>query len=319
MADEKPAYIAADIYSVSKQFATGMNGFLVFKDASGNTLLTAAQGGFTGGKASLVDQQGKAAGAIQKKGFQFGNSATYQFFDGAGTQIGQVKINSGMMGMSENVTMQDTAGATVATASGNLAGFNFIRIRELLKRFDSEALRLLVVSTHYRKDFAYTEDLIKKAAARINYLYASFSIFYNMEEAHSNEKCAEVEQIVAELEGGFKEAMDDDFNTPLALTKLAAAIDGLRSYAERNQRISDKAKESAVKSVISNAATLGLLEKGRYKERLPEAASALIKERERLRAEKKFGEADAIRERLKSEHSISLEDSEYGTIWYKAK
>ncbi len=196
---------------------------------------------------------------------------------------------------------------------------NFIRIRELLKRFDSEALRLLVVSTHYRKDFGYTEDLIKKAAARINYLYASFSIFYNMEEAHSNEKCAEVEQIVAELEGGFKEAMDDDFNTPLALTKLAAAIDGLRSYAERNQRISDKAKESAVNSVIGNAATLGLLEKGRYKERLPEAASALIKERERLRAEKKFVEADAIRERLKSEHSISLEDSEYGTIWYKAK
>ena len=55
---------------------------------------------------------------------------------------------------------------------------NFIRIRELLKRFDAESLRLMVLSTHYRKDFGYTEDLVKKASARLNYMRASFSIFY---------------------------------------------------------------------------------------------------------------------------------------------
>jgi cysteinyl-tRNA synthetase len=196
---------------------------------------------------------------------------------------------------------------------------NFIRIRELLKKFDAEALRLMVLSTHYRKDFGYMEDSVKKAAARINYMYASFSIFYNMKEVDGAEPCAEVDDAIKELSGEFKEAMDDDFNTPLAITKLAYAIDRLRSYAETHTEIGGKSKAGAIKGVLSAAGVLGLLEKDAYKERLPEEAAGLIKERERLRKDKKFKEADAIREKLKSEYSISVEDSEYGPIWYKNK
>ncbi len=196
---------------------------------------------------------------------------------------------------------------------------NFIRIRELLRKFDSEALRVLVLSTHYRKDFGYSEDLMKKASARINYMYASFSIFYNMKEVKSAETCAEADSVIRELNAEFKEAMDDDFNTPLALGKLASAIEKLRTYAETNQEIGDHAKAAAVQGILSVSGVLGLLEKGTYKERLPEGAARLIKEREKLRSDKEFKEADAIRERLKSEHSISIEDSEYGTIWYKAQ
>ncbi len=196
---------------------------------------------------------------------------------------------------------------------------NFIRIRELLKKFDAEALRLLVLSTHYRKDFGYTEDLMKKAAARMNYLYASFSIFYNMIEAKSAMECAEVDSIIAELDTGFKDAMDDDFNTPLALARLSTAIDKLRTYAEMNYEISNTAKSRAVGSILHNANLLGLLEKETYKEKLPEAAALMIKERERLRNGKRFKEADEIREKLRLEHSISVEDSEYGTIWYKVR
>ena len=113
--------------------------------------------------------------------------------------------------------------------------------------------------------------------------------------------------------------MDDDFNTPLALTKLASTIDKLRTYAETHTLIGSNSKASAVKDVLSAAHVLGLLEKDTYKERLPDAAAALIKERERLRKEKRFEEADAIREKLKSGYSIVVEDSEYGPIWYKSK
>ncbi len=195
---------------------------------------------------------------------------------------------------------------------------NFIRIRELLKRFDAEALRLLVLSTHYRKDFGYTEEFIKKAAARMNYLYASFGIFYNMNEAKEGNVPEEISRIAKDLDSGFAQAMNDDFNTPLALTRLSAAIDSLRIYAEANKEIGKAAKDLAVNSVIGNAQVLGILSKDSYKRKLPDEAAHLIRERERLRKDGKFQEADAIREKLKSEHSISLEDSEYGTIWYKA-
>ena len=135
----------------------------------------------------------------------------------------------------------------------------------------------MVLSTHYRKDFGYTEDLVKKASARLNYMRASFSIFYNMNEEKSTEACAEVDDAIKELNKGFKEAMDDDFNTPLALTKLASTIDKLRTYAETHTLIGSNSKASAVKDVLSAAHVLGLLEKDTYKERLPDAAAALIK------------------------------------------
>ena len=193
---------------------------------------------------------------------------------------------------------------------------NFIRIRELLKRYDAEALRLLVISTHYRKDFGYTEEFIKKAAARMNYLYASFSIFYNMNETSDEAVPEEIGKMATDLDSGFAQAMDDDFNTPLALIRLSAAIDFLRTYAQANREIGKAAKDLAVESVINNAQVLGILGKDSYKHKLAPEAANLIRDRERLRKEGKFNEADAIREKLRLEHSISLEDSEYGTIWY---
>ena len=72
--------------------------------------------------------------------------------------------------------------------------------------------------------------------------------------------------------------------------------------------------------MLSAGACSGLLEKDTYKDKLPEAAADLIKERERLRKEKRFEEADSIREKLKSAlFGIIVEDSEYGPIWYREK
>jgi cysteinyl-tRNA synthetase len=194
---------------------------------------------------------------------------------------------------------------------------NFIRIRDLIRQYDPEALRLLICSTHYRKDMAYGDNLIKDAQSKLRLLYSSLSVFYNMNTAKSSQRCAEVEEIIANLRSGFSQAMDDDFNTPLALTHLISAITQLRSYAESYPEIGDTAKENAVNEVLRMAGVLGILEKGTYKEKLPDGGASLIKEREKLRKEKRFSEADGIRSRLREEFGIVVEDSEYGTIWYR--
>ena len=98
---------------------------LIFKDVGGNIVLTAQQGVWTGRQAGLVDPQGNKIGLIQKKGLQLGKTANYQFFDGNNTEIGQVTIKSGLMGLSEQVQMKDPNGNIVATATGNFAGFNY--------------------------------------------------------------------------------------------------------------------------------------------------------------------------------------------------
>ena len=76
-------------------------------------------------------------------------------------------------------------------------------------------------------------------------------------------------------------------------------------------------KDKALQTILGLSKTLGILEKDAYKELIPEGASKLIKEREAFRKQGNFGEADKIRTELKEKHGISLEDTDYGTIWYR--
>ena len=126
LSDDKPGYISADAYSVSRQVGGVSIGYvpLIFKDSEGSIVLTANKSGI-GRHATLVDQNGQKVGEVQKKGISLGSSAKYQFFDGSGTQIGQVVVRTSLMGMNELIQMQDPSGAPVASASGNFAGFNY--------------------------------------------------------------------------------------------------------------------------------------------------------------------------------------------------
>ena len=193
---------------------------------------------------------------------------------------------------------------------------NFITIRELLKSYDSEALRLLFLSTHYRKGVDYTEALMKDAAKRLSYMYIALGMFYNMKGGKSGDDDT-VGGIVAELDKNFSDAMNDDFNTPLAQSTLMKAINQLRNFAESHVSVDKDVKDKAMKKVLELSATLGVLEKDAYKESIPDDAKQLIKKREELRKQGKFGDADAIRAELKEKNGISLEDTEYGTIWYR--
>lgn len=128
MPGNKPSYLNVSMYTVSKQIvgrvATAGYVPLVFKDPKGEIILTASKGGI-GRHAILVDPQGKQVGSVQKKGISLGRTAKYQFFDENNNQIGQVVIKSGLMGLSETISMQDPSGNAVASATGNFAGFNY--------------------------------------------------------------------------------------------------------------------------------------------------------------------------------------------------
>ena len=194
---------------------------------------------------------------------------------------------------------------------------NFITIREALKLFDPEVLKLFVASTHYRKEVNYTDALMKEARQRLNYMYAAFGIFYNMNEAHSAKGDAEITAAAGSLEKDFSDAMNDDFNTPLALSKLVISINKLRAFAEANTEVGAAAKKRMVDAILGLASVFGILGHETYKQKLPEQAHALILEREMLRKQKRFDESDSIRDRIQNEYGLMLEDTEYGTVWYK--
>lgn len=195
---------------------------------------------------------------------------------------------------------------------------NFITIRQVLDQYDPEVLRLMISSTHYRKEVNYDEKFMDVAKSNLRYLYSSFSLFYNMKAVKATDADQSIWQQVSEFEKEFTAAMNDDFNTPLAITKLMVMTRGLRSFAESHVEIGTDTKEFTVATMLGLANVLGILEKDTYKEKIPDRAHELIVERESLRKSKNFPQADEIRSRLKKEYGIDLVDTEYGPVWYTA-
>ncbi len=202
---------------------------------------------------------------------------------------------------------------------------NFITIRELLKRYDPEALRMMVASTHYAKEIDFSESLIKDANNRLSFLYSSLAVFYNSPTSprtgNAGRAAADalVASVLKEIEDGFPQAMDNNFDTSLAISVLWKGISELRKLAEAGQKPSREARELAMGKILELAGTLGILEKDTYKQVPTTEQMDQIRNREKLREAKKFKEADAIRDRLKEEDGITLEDTEYGTIWFIEK
>ncbi|EET89795.1 MAG: cysteine--tRNA ligase [Candidatus Micrarchaeales archaeon] len=195
---------------------------------------------------------------------------------------------------------------------------NFITIREILGKYDAEALRLLMVSTHYRKEINYTERLIKEAQEKLDYMYNSMGVLYNAKEGNDAEGNDLAEKAV-KLDSRFEELMNADFNTSVAVMELFGAFSDIRSYFESNRSIGHSNKETVYKSLLKCAGALGLLESDAYKTGLEDEAMELIKTREKLRVQKKFEDADRIRQELLEKYGLALEDTEYGTIWFKKR
>jgi cysteinyl-tRNA synthetase len=195
---------------------------------------------------------------------------------------------------------------------------NFITIREVLNKYSAEELRYMICSTHYRKDIEYTEELLENARKSVRYLYSALSMFYNMKEADSRKADGAALRIAKSFTRGFVKAMNDDFDTPLALSNLIATINALRSFADTREGLGAKTKQEVIDAVVGLPRVIGLLTQDLYKRGIPGKAYALIKERDTLRASKEFQKADAIRSKLESDYGILLEDTEHGTIWYTA-
>ena len=166
---------------------------------------------------------------------------------------------------------------------------NFITIQDALKKWDVDTLRFMLLSTHYRSPINYSEAAMAQAEDSVRYIRDS---------AKTGTKNVDVTAWVEK----FVDAMDDDFNTP----RVAALL------LEMAKRI-NKTAENLSPAIDEIGAVLGI--DFQAKERpLPPDVMALIKEREELRRQKRWAEADRIREEVKK-RGILLSDTPEGTEW----
>ncbi len=189
---------------------------------------------------------------------------------------------------------------------------NFFTIRDVLAHYDAETVRYFLMSGHYRSQLNYSEENLKQARSAVERLYTAL-------RGLSPDVVAEGGDVYVQR---FKEAMDDDFNTPEAysvLFDLAREINSLKTQdLEKASALGAHLRELADVLGLLGQSPEDFLKKGGH-ENKDEVAKieALIKARNDARASKDWSAADAARQAL-SEMGIVLEDSTEGTRWRRA-
>ena len=185
---------------------------------------------------------------------------------------------------------------------------NFFTIRDVLKHYDAEVLRFLLLRNHYRSPLNYSDAHLDDARAGLTRLYTALK--------HGDGTTVDVDWSEPHARR-FRDAMDDDFNTPVAV----AALFDLASEINRGKSGALAAQLRAL------GAVLGLLQRDPQSflraqpagddASLEQRVAAAIEARAAAKRERDFGEADRIRKALADE-GVVLEDSASGTVWRRA-
>jgi cysteinyl-tRNA synthetase len=179
---------------------------------------------------------------------------------------------------------------------------NFVTIKNLRDAgTDGEVIRMVLLSTHYRSPLDYNNKLIKDVKSNLDYLYRSLENF-------SEENMLGLEN----LPEGFKNALLNDLNIPLAFSEMLATA----------KEIFKNPNDDSLKLILKSCGNvLGILSKNSQdwfgKTESDEKIEKLILERAKAKESKNWDTADRIREELKSQ-GIILEDSQGKTSWRKS-
>ena len=208
---------------------------------------------------------------------------------------------------------------------------NFFTIREILKRYHPEALRLFLLSHHYRGPIDFADQYINEAEKSLDRFYE----FFSLAQAERAELTVEADSDENEgirsqpLIQKIEEAMNDDFNTAVVVAHMNEELRNLnRAMTQLQKKKGNWASFDTAASTLKYACQLlGFLyhEPKDYKARVLETKKetlgldvaqieALIEQRKAARETKDWAKADECRDALAA-MGVVLEDNAGGTIW----
>lgn len=221
-----------------------------------------------------------------------------------GKQFARFWLHNGMLNL---------AGTKMSKSLGNIE-----KVHDLVRKHPPEALRLALLSAHYRQPLDWSDSLIEQSVRTLDRLYGTLRDLAEFD-------------VEPKIPAAVEIALDDDLNTPAALAALSADASFARHILAHGQKTAgrpgdaERAELAQAKSdLLGGGLALGLLQQS------PEAwfsrgtssdddtrIQALIDERAVAKKNRDFARSDAIRDQLANE-GILLEDTPQGVRWKRA-
>ena len=185
---------------------------------------------------------------------------------------------------------------------------NFFTVRDIAKEFDLEAVRMFMLSVHYRNPVNFSRDLIRQAETALTRLRTARERLAEAQRGKATAEDAAWIASLADVRARFESAMDDDLNTADAIGVLFDFARACNTFVTEPR--GGEAIDAAAKLFDELVGVLGLLQHKREAAASDEAMQ-LLEERQQARKARDFARADAIRDQLR-QLGFAVEDTAQG-------
>lgn len=184
---------------------------------------------------------------------------------------------------------------------------NFFTIQDVLKKYSAEVVRYFMLSSHYRSPVNYSFENMDQAKQSMDRLYTAI-------------RGLRISDVVVNMPAAFLNAMNDDFNSPIALSVLFDMARDINKLREENNIVEAEKSASQLKKL---GEIFGILQmdpdlflQGDVSDDFAAQVEKLIADRNAARKNKNYAEADRIRQELQK-LNVVIEDAATGTTWRK--
>jgi len=188
---------------------------------------------------------------------------------------------------------------------------NFFTVRDILKEYEAEDVRMLMLSAHYRSPLNFSRDMMAQAKASLTRLYTARERMDSLlAQAKQRGLLAQDEALLAQVEeirGRFVSGMNNDFNTAEAMGALFELA--YLANTRFNEGSAPQVLTRALQALQEMADIFGILKRDRAQ--VPDQVAALAKQREQARKQRDWATSDSLRQQM-ADLGWQVEDTPQG-------